>query len=326
MPVGITREGDWVRADDAIAALDRGAASRRCPRPARRPPAPRSSRCPPSPRRSTTTAGRRPPAAARPPRRGRHGAGDARAGRRALRRLRRARPRRCAWTSSRPRTCSPPTASRRSRGSACATPSRPTPAPRSTAAGLRYPLFVKPANLGSSVGVTKVARRRRRWPTAVALAAELRRVDRRRGGRRRPRDRGGRARQRRAAGVGARRDRARPRVLRLRGQVPRRRRRAAHPGRPARRGVDRRGPARSPSPAFTGAALRRHGPRRLLLRGGRPRPPAQRGQHDPRLHPDLDVPEAVGGVAASPYDELIDELVRLALERHDRRRRFSTKR
>ncbi len=27
-----------------------------------------------------------------------------------------------------------------------------------------------------------------------------------------------------------------------------------------------------------------------------------------------------------PYDELIDELVRLALERHDRRSRFSTKR
>jgi len=27
-----------------------------------------------------------------------------------------------------------------------------------------------------------------------------------------------------------------------------------------------------------------------------------------------------------PYDQLIDELVRLALERHDRRSRFSTKR
>ena len=69
-------------------------------------------------------AGRRAPAAPRPARRGRHGAGPARAGRRALRRLRRARAPRCAWTRSRPRTCSPPTASRRCRGSACATPSR----------------------------------------------------------------------------------------------------------------------------------------------------------------------------------------------------------
>ena len=44
-----------------------------------------------------------------------------------------------------------------------------------------------------------------------------------------------------------------------------------------------------------GAALRRAGPRRLLLRGGRARLPVQRGQHDARVHADLDVPEAVAG-------------------------------
>ena len=46
---------------------------------------------------------------------------------------------------------------------------------------------------------------------------------------------------------------------------------------------------------FRAAALRRPRPRRLLLRGGRPRLPLQRGQHDARLHADLDVPEAVAG-------------------------------
>ena len=45
-----------------------------------------------------------------------------------------------------------------------------------------------------------------------------------------------------------------------------------------------------------GAAGRGDGPRRLLLRGGRARLPRQRDQHDSRLHADLDVPEALGGV------------------------------
>ena len=85
----------------------------------------------------------------------------------------------------------------------------------------------------------RVARRARR-------GAALRRVRHRRGGGDRPRDRGGRARQRVAACVGARRDRAEPRVLRLRRQVPRRRRRPAHPG-AARRRRDRTSPARSRS-------------------------------------------------------------------------------
>ncbi len=47
-----------------------------------------------------------------------------------------------------------------------------------------------------------------------------------------------------------------------------------------------------------GASVRRHGPHRLLLRGRRAWLPLQRGQHHPRVHADLDVPEAVAGERA----------------------------
>ena len=164
--------------------------------------------------------------------------------------------------------------------------------PDELVAELGLPCFVKPANMGSSVGVTQgphrrgAARRHRPRP-------DLRRVGRRRGGRRRPRDRGRRARQHRPAGVGP-------------GEIV--------PGAefydyedkyvtdgaqllipaPLTRRADRRG-AGAGRARVRGAALRRPGPRRLLLRGGRPRLPVQRGQHDARLHADLDVPEAVAG-------------------------------
>ena len=46
---------------------------------------------------------------------------------------------------------------------------RPAASPRP---GLRYPLFVKPANLGSSVGVSRGGRRRPTLADAVALAAQ----------------------------------------------------------------------------------------------------------------------------------------------------------
>ena len=94
-PVGITREGQWVRADDARRALAAGAG--RC---SRSPPAAtphrhrhrRRARWPPCARRRHGRPARRgAPPAPRHQGRGRHGAGDARAGRRALRRLRRAR-------------------------------------------------------------------------------------------------------------------------------------------------------------------------------------------------------------------------------------------
>ncbi len=162
---------------------------------------------------------------------------------------------------------------------------------------LGLPCFVKPANLGSSVGVSK-AHDRDELVAALELAfsydewvvveeaivgreielAVLGNTDLR------------------VSVPGE----VRPgsRVLRLRGQVPRRAGRADHPRRPAARGgraVPGPGPAGLP-----GAAGRGHGAGRLPLRGGRPRAPAQRDQHHPGLHPDLDVPQAVGGLRACP--------------------------
>ena len=72
-------------------------------------------------------------------------------------------------------------------------------------------------------------------------------------------------------------------------------------------------------------AVRGHGPGRLLLGGGRPGSVDQRGQHHPGLHAHLAVPAAVGATGL-PYAKLIDELVALALERHERRSRFCTER
>ena len=120
--------------------------------------------------------------------------------------------------------------------------------------------------------------------------------------------------------VGAGGDRPRSRVLRLRGQVPRRSAELLAPP------TDRRGVAELRDFANRCSHLRstawRGSTSSSSQTGERP---SQRGQHDPRLHADLDVPQALGGLRP-PLRELIDELVRLAVERHDRRSRFSTKR
>ena len=137
-------------------------------------------------------------------------------------------------------------------------------------AALGLPVFVKPARAGSSVGITKV-RRWPSWPTprrgafahddkvlieaAVAgreiecgvLEDEDGAPDRERAGR----DPAG----------------PRTRLVRLRGQVPRRRLRVRHPGRPAA-GRHRAGPGRG-LPGLRRARLRRAGPRRLLRPHGR---------------------------------------------------------
>ena len=87
----------------------------------------------------------------------------------------------------------------------------------------RAPLpAVREAGEPRLVGRREPGRRCRRARRRRRPRRRVRRVDRRRGERARPRDRGRGARQRRAARVGARRDRARRRVLRLRRQVPRR--------------------------------------------------------------------------------------------------------
>ena len=119
---------------------------------------------------------------------------------------------------------------------------RPTRSSRCVAERLGFPVFVKPANLGSSVGISQGRRPRRRWASAMRARGRVRPQDRRRGGgARRARDRVLGPRQRPARGVGRRRDRAVARVLRLRGEV-RRRIAGADPG-AARRGDDGRGAA-----------------------------------------------------------------------------------
>ena len=58
--------------------------------------------------------------------------------------------------------------------------------------------------------------------------------------------------------------------------------------------------ARSRCAAFEALPLRGDGAGRLLPRGRRAGLPRQRGQHDPGLHADLDVPAALGGDRACP--------------------------
>jgi D-alanine-D-alanine ligase len=97
-------------------------------------------------------------------------------------------------------------------------------------AALRYPVFVKPANMGSSVGVSKAA---------------LRPAHRRGAGHPGARNRGQCARQRRARSQRARRDRTLGRMVRLQRQVPCRGLTPVDP-RPAGGRTDRTGPRHGP--------------------------------------------------------------------------------
>ena len=173
---------------------------------------------------------------------------------------------------------------------------RPRPSGRRPAVGrarLGYPVFVKPANLGSSVGISKVkagggtGRRPSRSPpefdrkivveAAVPAAREIECSV---------------LGQRSARGVGARRDPADARVLRLRREVPGGVADAG-PG-AARRGADGGGAAAGHRgvPRRRGRGLRA----RRLPAVARDRPALrERDQHHPRLHDDQHVPEAVGG-------------------------------
>ena len=163
-------------------------------------------------------------------------------------------------------------------------------------AELGLPCFVKPANMGSSVGVSK-AHDRAELDAAIELALEFdewilaeEAVD-------------GREIEVAVLGDGPPeaslpgRDRPRRRVLHVRRQV-RGRQGAAAGARAARRRADRGG-ARARGARVRRVPVRGDGARRLLLRGAGPRLPRQRAQHDPRVHADLDVPDAVGGVRAA---------------------------
>jgi D-alanine-D-alanine ligase len=97
-------------------------------------------------------------------------------------------------------------------------------------AALKYPLFVKPANLGSSVGISKVHDRKELAP-AMDLAASFDRkivVEQGVGGGKKA----GKARELEVAVLGndSPRNRSRQGVLRLRSQVPQRRVDPHHPG------------------------------------------------------------------------------------------------
>ena len=184
-----------------------------------------------------------------------------------------------------------------------------------------YPMFVKPANMGSSVGVTQGARRVEACATPSSSALSLRRVGRGRGGDRRPRDRGApcSATSSPRAACPARSCPApsstttptststTARSCSSRAAVPR---------------GDRRGAALWPSQVFQAAAVRGHGPGRLLLRGR----PGGRGflcneiNTIPGFTPISMYPKMWIASGLS-YSALIDELVQLAIERHGRRRR-----
>ena len=136
--------------------------------------------------------------------------------------------------------------------------------PPSSSSALGFPMFVKPANLGSSVGISKakdpaaLARGDGRSPAASTARSSSRprcptraRSSARCSATTSPRRR-------------CRRDHPVARVLRLRGEVPRRRVEGRHPGGPA--GDDRRrGPA-AVDRGVPGDRLRRHGARRLPAR------------------------------------------------------------
>ena len=272
--VGITREGAWVRADDAIAALSRR--RRRLPARATAPSPPRGRR------HRRRAAARRAPGRSATTSRSSCSRSSTAPG---------ARTARCRGCSSWP-TC--PYVGAGVLGSALcmdklmakdvlaahglpqvpwiglprARRSDDARSPPTAIAGRsRFPLFVKPANMGSSVGVSQGADDATTLADAIALA--------------RSRydewivvEEGVSGREIEVAVLGNADPRASvpgeivpgARVLRLRGQVPRRRRRAAHPGRRCRTPRPTRC-RRLAVEAFTALPLRRHGPGRLLLRG-----------------------------------------------------------
>ena len=176
--------------------------------------------------------------------------------------------------------------------SRCATGTTSTSSSGAVEAELGFPCFVKPANMGSSVGREQGAHARgaaRRDRARV----HVRRVDARRGDGRGPGDRG-RHPRRRSAGAS------------LPGEVVP----AADFYDYADKYEDGKAELRAPAPLSAeqtaevqrargarvrGVPRRGDGPGRLLP-SRRRRLRRERGQHDPRLHADLDVPAALGGL------------------------------
>ena len=139
----------------------------------------------------------------------------------------------------------------------------PRPTEQMVASQIGFPCFVKPANLGSSVGISRV-----KAADDLAAAVELRRASRPphpgRAGRAGTGSRGGGARQRRARRLGARRGLLRGRVVRLRDQV----RRGPDDVQGACRALPRShdAGARARREGVSGHRRRRHGARGFLRR------------------------------------------------------------
>ena len=227
--------------------------------------------------------------AARSPRRRRHGAGFARVDGRAICRQRRAWLGRQHGQGHCQRGACLPSHS----AGALDQPARARGRSRSTRRDRKH---ARPTRVREAIEHGIICRRhegqhRRRTHRSRRSRPGLRRVDRHRRSNQRPRDRSCCAGQPRNPSQRARRDRARQRVLRLRRQIHRRRCAAHHPGSAhCRTDRDR---ARTRAASVCCVALRRARQSRLLPRAQRPRVPHQRGQHDARLHPDLDVPKDV---------------------------------
>ena len=163
---------------------------------------------------------------------------------------------------------------------------------------LKYPVFVKPANLGSSVGISK-ARERKELAPAMEEAAKFDRkivIEEGVGGKKH------KAReieclgagQRQARSFSARRDRSGQRILRLHRQVSRRRLAADHSSE-AKQSRNQKDPATGHQ-RLQGRGLFRPGAGGFPDGPQEPEDLSQRDQHHARIHRDQHVSQAVGGV------------------------------
>ncbi len=191
---------------------------------------------------------------------------------------------------------------------------KPVPAFASISADLGSPVFVKPANLGSSVGISR-AGSAEEFTRAVAAAFQYDTKLVVEESITRPGDRMLRAGKREPAGLGARGDRhrRRPRFLRLRGEVPRRARGAAAASPRSWMRMPPRGCARSPcAPTPCSAARAWRGwtcscaAGEVLVNEINTIPGFTRISMYPKLW------EASG----ISYGELVTRLIELAMERH----------
>ena len=187
----------------------------------------------------------------------------------------------------------------------------------------RCPVFVKPANLGSSVGISKAkddggARPRPSTspPSSIARSSSRRRCPTRA----RSRSRSSATTHPEASVPGRDHPGRGVRVLRLRRQVHE----GVGPHRPgaADGRADRRGTAPGGG-GIPGDRRRGHGPRRLPLRSRGGDVVRERDQHDPgfttiSMYPKLWEASGIG------YGALLDRLIALGLERHAEKQRLRT--